>query len=178
MNNRPSIYVEETHGELLLPAKEGDVGYDVKTISHPKIVGEQASGDNLWLSVDYIEYDLGIRLDGLQPASSIHEDVYTLIFPRSSISNYNLLLANSVGVVDSGYRGFVKVRFKYVFQPEDLKASQFGNIAGRVNLEKIYKKGDKVCQLMFKSHFHPVVEVLDELEDSERQDGGFGSTGL
>jgi len=177
-NTRPSIYVEETYGELLLPAKEGDVGYDVKTISHPKIVGQQATGDNLWLSVDYIEYDLGIRLDGLQPEYSRHEDVFTLIFPRSSLSNYNLLLANSVGVVDSGYRGSVKVRFKYVFQPEDLKASQFGNIVGRVNLEKIYKKGDKVCQLVFKSHFHPIIEVLDELEDSQRQEGGFGSTGV
>ena len=177
-NSRPSIYVEETYGELLLPAKEGDVGYDVQTVSHPKIVGQQALSDNLWYSVDYIEYDLGIRLDGLQPAASRHEDVYTLIFPRSSISNYNLLLANSVGVVDSGYRGSVKVRFKYVFQPEDLKATQFGNIVGRVNLEKIYKKGDKVCQLVFKSHFHPLIEVLDELEDSERQGDGFGSTGL
>jgi dUTP pyrophosphatase len=172
------IYIEEINGELSLPAKEGDVGYDVKAISEPKIVGKQSDDGDSWQSIDYIEYDLGIKLDGLQPFVARSQDVFTLIFPRSSISNYNLTLANSVGVVDSGYRGNVKVRFKYIFQPEDLIVNAFGNIIGYVNLEKIYKKGDKVCQLVFQPHFHPTIEVVDELEDSERQEGGFGSSGL
>jgi dUTPase len=172
------IYIEEINGELSLPAKEGDVGYDAKSVSEPKIVGKQDYSSGLWYSVDYIEYDLGIKLDGLQPFVARSQDVFTLIFPRSSISNYNLTLANSVGVVDSGYRGNVKVRFKYIFQPEDLKVNESGNIIADVNLEKIYKKGDKVCQLVFQPHFHPTIEVVDELEDSERQEGGFGSSGL
>lgn len=172
------VYIEEIDGELNPPAKEGDVGYDVKAVSLPKIVGKQAPGDNLWYAIDYIEYDLGIKLDGLQSIMSKTDDVFTLIFPRSSLSNYNLTLANSVGVIDSGYRGNVKVRFKYIFQPEDLIANQFGHISGRVNLQKIYRKGDKVCQLVFQPHFHPTIEVVDKLEDSERQEGGFGSSGL
>lgn len=179
MNNLPPyVFIVDEEGLLSTPAKEGDVGYDVCAISQPKIVGEQASIPDAWKRIDYIEYDLGIKIDGFQPFNSPHEDIFTLAFPRSSLSNYNLLLTNSVGVVDSGYRGSLKARFKYVFQPEDLFVTQFGNVYGRVNAAKIYKQGDKVCQLIFQNHFHPQIEIVDNLEESERSEGGFGSTGL
>jgi dUTPase len=177
MNQLPYfLFIEESEGSILFPQKEGDLGYDVRAVSEPRIVGKPAYCEGLWTSVDYIEYDLGIKIDGFQPLNSPHEDIATLIFPRSSLSGYNLLLANSVGVVDSGYRGNLKVRFKYVFQPEDLKANQFGQIVGKVNAQRIYKSGDKVCQLVFHKHFHPTIELVEKLEDSERNEGGFGST--
>ena len=179
MNNLPAyVFIVDDENSLSLPAKEGDVGYDVCAVSPPRIVGEQASISEAWKRIDYIEYDLGIKIDGFQPLNSHNEDVFTLVFPRSSLSNYNLLLANSVGVVDSGYRGSLKARFKYVFQPEDLFVTQFGNVYGKVNGAKIYKKGHKVCQLIFQNHFHPQIEITDSLEESERNDGGFGSTSL
>lgn len=178
MNNLPHfVFVVDEDGSLSLPAKEGDVGYDVRTLSDPRIVGD-LNTSGYWRNIQYIEYDLNIKIDGFQPVNSPHEDIFTLAFPRSSISNYNLVLANSVGVVDSGYRGLFKARFKYIFQPEDLRVTQFGNVNGVVNSNRIYKKGDKICQLIFQKHFHPQIEIVESLEESERSEGGFGSTGL
>lgn len=177
MSNFPYLIdvVDENHG-ISPPIYEGDVGYDVIAASEPKIVGD--AFDEGYKSIDYIEYDLNIKLDGFQPSNSPREDIYTLVFPRSSVSKYNLVLANSIGVIDSGYRNTLKVRFKYIMQPEDLY--MYGNgILCLVNKNKIYQKGDKICQLVFQKHFHPSFCFVSKLEENtERQQGGFGSTGV
>jgi len=81
-----------------------------------------------------------------------------LLFPRSSVSRTDLRLCNSVGVIDSGYRGEVILKF---------------DKSG----EKEYEVGDRVGQLMLV----PIpsiqfVEVVN-LPPSDREFGGFGSTG-
>ena len=83
-----------------------------------------------------------------------------LIFPRSSISKTDMTLANSVGVIDSGYRGEVTARFR--FRPEFRAA--------------IYEVGDRVAQMMIVPR--PVIEwqEVEELSESERGTGGYGST--
>lgn len=180
MSNFPYLVdvVDENHG-ISPPVHEGDVGYDVVAASEPFIVGEALdAGDKYYKSIDYIEYDLNIKLDGFQPVNSPREDVYTLVFPRSSVSKYNLVLANSIGVIDSGYRNTLKVRFKYIMQPDDLYMYEKGFFC-MVNADKIYKKGDKICQLVFQKHFHPSFSFVSQLEENtERNQGGFGSTNL
>lgn len=179
MNKLPNyIFIVDGENSLLPPAKKGDAGCDVRAISNPKIVGEVGPIQDTWRRIDYIEYDLGIKIDGFQPFNSKNENIFTLAFPRSSISNHNLVLANSVGIIDSGYRNTVKARFKYIFQPEDLVFESSGIIFGKVNFDKIYKNGDKICQLVFQEHFHPQIISVPELSESERNEGGFGSTGL
>lgn len=178
MSNFPHyIFLLDEDLTFNTPSKEGDAGYDVCAASEPKIVGSKCS-EGFWESVDYIEYDLAVKIDGFQPINSPNEDVFTLAFPRSSISKYNLLLANSVGVIDSGFRGSLKARFKYVFQPKDFIFTKDGTIKASVDLDKIYQKGDKVCQLIFQKHFHPTIEFVSSLGESERSEGGFGSTGV
>lgn len=85
-----------------------------------------------------------------------------LIFPRSSNSKTDLYLTNHVGVIDSGYRG--EIMFK--FRP----------INGLLNA-RVYQIGDRIGQLMILPY--PAVELVEstELSESERGDGGFGSTG-
>jgi len=176
-NLPPYVFIVDEEMAISDPAKEGDVGYDVIASSEPVIVGKK-NPEGYWKNIDYIEYDLMIKIDGFQPVNSNQADVFTLVFPRSSISKYNLLLCNSVGVVDSGYRGNVKVRFKYLFQPEDLKVSQMGNVCGMINSDKFQLVFQLVCQLVFQQHFHPLIELFENLEESERNEGGFGSTNL
>ena len=167
-------------------ATETDSGFDVCSISEPNIVGIKGSFPNSWKSVDYIEYDLGIAVEPV-----IKNDFDTVLgqetrgtnvfylqaFARSSVSKYNLVLANSVGIIDNGYRNTIKARFKYIFQPEDLFVVGV-EVFGRVNLDKIYQKGDKCVQLIaaekIKSKW---VEVNHFNIESERGLGGFGSTG-
>jgi len=159
-----------------------DTGYDLVSISDPEIVGEKL-GNGYWARINYIQYRTGIQisprmktLGGLAPISYF----YTLLFPRSSVSKYNLLLANSVGVVDNLYRGEILLRFKYIFQPEDfLIDTTFGvtQLFGSVNQKQIYQKGDKIAQIVAAQLIPINFKEVDELDDTKRGVGGFGSTG-
>ena len=126
-------------------AKEGDAGLDLVATS---IVNEEAF---------QITYGLGIALE-------IPKGFVGLIFPRSSIRKTNLQLSNSVGVVDSGYRGEIQ--------------ATFNKIQGIDNIERdSYKVGDRVCQIMIIPHPPIEFKEVDELTNTERGQGGFGSTG-
>lgn len=83
-----------------------------------------------------------------------------LIFPRSSIYKTGAMQANSVGVIDSGYRGEVHV----VFQ-----ASPLGGAP--------YRDGERIAQAIIIPY--PEVEFIkaETLAESDRGEGGFGSTG-
>jgi dUTP pyrophosphatase len=101
-----------------------------------------------------ITYGLGIALE-------IPDGFVGLVFPRSSIRNTELTLSNSVGVIDSGYRGELQATFN--------KLNGLDSMA--------YNVGDRVVQLVIIPH--PVVQLkeVDELSNSERGEGGFGSSG-
>ena len=98
---------------------------------------------------------------GTDLAMEIPNGFVGLVFPRSSIRKYELALSNSVGVIDSGYRGELQATFK--------KTNGLDSLA--------YKVGDRIAQIMIIPH--PPIEFneVDELSDTERGDGGFGSTG-
>ena len=198
------IKVKNTGVTLPKNATNLDTGYDLIATSDPVIVGELGELETtnetkqkevdalpLYSSIQYIQYHTDLYIEPLPkqnytPSYSspeIFSDYFhTLIFPRSSISKYNLVLANSIGLVDRGYRGEVLVRFKYISQAEDLVANSPGfsslvPIYTKINMDRIYKKGDKIAQLV-PSQTHPVTfEIVDELSDTDRKDGGFGSSG-
>jgi dUTP pyrophosphatase len=95
-------------------------------------------------------------------AIEIPDGYVGLIFPRSSNSKTDLYLTNHVGVIDSGYRG--EIMFK--FRPRNTLLDA-----------RIHHVGDRIGQLIVIPY--PKVKLVesDELSDTERGDGGFGSTG-
>ena len=103
-----------------------------------------------------ITYGLGVALE-------IPEGFMGLIFPRSSVRKTRLMLSNCVGVVDSGYRG-------------ELQAT-FNKVNHNSQSENDYKVGDRIAQIIIMPH--PEVDFIesDELSNTERGEGGFGSTG-
>jgi len=101
-----------------------------------------------------LTYDTGISLE-------IPEDHVGLVFPRSSITKTSLMLKNSVGVIDSGYRGTIKVKF--------LANSSFSHA--------VYDLGDRVAQIMIIPRPTIELEEVDHLSETSRGAGGFGSTG-
>lgn len=106
-------------------------------------------------NIDFIEYGTGIAVE-------IPEGYVGLLFARSSVTKKDLILKNSVGVIDSGYRGEIKLRFQ----------------STNMNyLDNIYDYEDKVGQLVIVPISILEVEVVSELSDSERGDKGFGSSG-
>jgi len=87
-----------------------------------------------------------------------------LVFPRSSISRIALSLTNSVGVIDSGYRG--EIMAKFFRRPDGFSAE-----------DTDYKIGDRIAQLVILPLPQIELEEVDKLTDSERGVGGFGSSG-
>ena len=165
---RSKYYIKKVDG-LNLPyrANESDAGYDVVATGAPKIVGEQVGG-GLYKRIDYIEYETNVYI---APEGRFHTDLR----PRSSISKYNLVLANSIGLIDKGYRNQILARFKYIWNPEDYTIEN-GMLMGAVNVRKIYNQGDKICQLVPMETHDIDFFVVDELDNNDRG-GGFGSTG-
>jgi dUTPase len=147
-----------------------NIGIDIKAYDL-NIVGEKHS--QYYKSIDYIEYDTQIYIDSLKRNSE--EQLYTLVYPRSSLSNKNLLLCNSVGLIDPNYRDSIKLRFKYFAQPKDF-VSLYDSLFINIDLEKIYSIGDKIGQLVFVNSFPVNIEYVPDLMPSDRV-GGFGSTG-
>ena len=164
-----------------LPKKGTDraTGYDVIATSDPEIIGETNDRGG-YKRVDYIQYRTNLKL-AVQKDRVFSAFGYTdfdhdiLAFPRSSISKYNLVLANCIGLIDADYRGEVLLRFKYIFQPEDYIILD-NQIIGSVNPTKIYSIGDKICQLKVTKVENVEFILVDELDATDRGDGGFGST--
>ncbi len=180
------------------PAHESDTGSDVIAISEPKIVGDAIS-EGVYKSISYIEYDTGLQISPpgnylpivtstaaqpSNPADALNELIaainnkqgYTLIYPRSSISKYNLTLANGIGLIDPAFRGNLVCRFKYHIQPEDLGHIENVGIVCVVNKDKIYKKGDKCAQLVAAWKEKITWQLVDKLDETARGEGGFGSS--
>ena len=165
-----------------LPKKGTDraTGFDVVVTSDPEIIGE-IYDNGAYKRIDYIQYktNLKVAVQKERVFSSFgHTDLdYDILaFPRSSVSKYNLTLANSIGLIDADYRGEVLLRFKYNWQPEDYRIRTDNLLEGRVNFDKLYNKGDKVCQLKVTKVENVKFELVDELDSTNRGDGGFGST--
>jgi len=178
------LKVLSSQGKIHPPAKYGDAGYDIVADEEPKIHGH-LHHHLFYQSIHYIEYNTRLKV---QPKKKWGKEYtfYLLLYPRSSIINKNLILANSVGVIDSGYSGEIKVCFKYISQPEDIKIISGKTFEGNpssgmltsINPQKIYHKGDKIAQLIPMQHTHMELEEVQELSETSRGGKGFGSTDI
>ena len=137
------VKLKKLNENVKLPvyAKTGDAGLDIKAT---RIESEN----------DYsITYGTDLCIE-------IPFGYVGLIFPRSSIRNYDLVLSNCVGVVDSGYRGEIMATFK------------------KTKLDGMYYDvDDKVMQIIILPYPSIEFEFVDELSETERGKGGFGHTG-
>lgn len=106
-------------------------------------------------------------------AFEIPEGYAGFVFSRSSVSNYSLSQANCVGVIDSGYRGEVSVKFKPTL--EFMDTDNPDHTAYRI--PKRYNVGERIAQLIVMPVPEIDFEEAADLDDSERGTGGYGSTG-
>ena len=136
------VKVKKLHSHAVIPkyAKEGDAGLDLTCVS--------VSRDNF----GNLAYDTGLSFE-------IPKGFVGLLFPRSSISKKQLALTNCVGVIDSGYRGSVMMKFKV--QGDGM----------------IYTVGERIGQLIIMPYPEVKLVESDALSETERGAGGYGSTG-
>ena len=151
------VKIKKLHETAVIPkySNPGDAGMDMTAVS------AQISEDGL-----YIEYGTGIAVE-------IPEGYVGLLFPRSSLSKTSLILSNHVGVVDSGYRGEIKFRFK----DTKMRHAHAYGIDHYACSDTAYKVGDRIGQLMILPYPQIEFEEIDELTSTERGTGGYGSTG-
>lgn len=134
----------------------------------PKIGSTQAAGMDLRAFFGTRPAD---DLRGIKPGQTLEIDtgVYMqipegwcgMVLPRSSIGNLRCKLANTVGLIDSDYRGRIL-----------LKVYNYGNEL--VTLENF----QRICQIVIVPHYPTThFEIVDELDSTERGEGGFGHSG-
>ena len=138
------VKIKKLHKDAVIPkyAKEGDAGMDLFITS---IIDSTAED---------VTYGFGIALE-------IPAGFMGLVFPRSSVRKQSLILSNSVGVIDSGYRGELQATFKKTDG----------------NYSKKYDVGDRGAQIIIMPVPSVEFEEVGQLSSTERGEGGFGSTG-
>lgn len=137
------VKVKKLNKAAVIPkyAKNGDVGLDLTAI-------------NKWVDEnDNFCYGTGLAVE-------IPEGHFGMLVPRSSCSNTKLIMSNSIGIIDSGYRGEIIAKFK-----------------AHNHISKNYEVGDRIAQLIIMPYPHITLIETNELSETERGTGGYGSTG-
>lgn len=120
--------------------------------------------------------EYGNLVYGIGLAFEIPKGYVGLIFPRSSVSKHPLSMKNCVGVIDSDFRGEVKVKFGLFTQKSVEKSN--GRIVGKFcSSGHIYEVGDRVAQIIIIPYPEIEFEEAEELSETDRGSGGYGSTG-
>lgn len=155
-SNELNVKIKKLYEDSKLPlyANEGDACADLFAHS---VKSAENNRD------PFLEYGTGV-------AVKIPDGYVGLVFPRSSISKTPYILANGVGVIDSGYLGEIKLRYK--IDPTLVEHAQYGN----VDVE-YYDIGDRIGQLMIIPYPKIKFEEVEELPKTDRGEGGFGSSG-
>ena len=146
------VKIKRLHNDAVIPeyAKKGDAGMDLYCTTRG------------WDDYGNIIYLTGISIE-------IPQGYLGLIFPRSSVSKMNLAMANCVGVIDSGYRGEIMLKFKNLENPKEPHLYTDGSI---------YNPGERIGQLIILPYPKIEFEEVSYLSSSDRGEGGFGSTGI
>jgi len=135
------VKIKKLNADAVIPryAKMGDAGMDLTAV---------------WMNqqMEIITYGTGLAVE-------IPEGHVGLLFPRSSIYKTGMFLTNAVGVIDSGYRGEVMMKFEMT------------------DSRKMYQVGDRIGQLLIMPYPLVEFEEVSELSSSDRGTGGYGSTG-
>lgn len=146
------VKIKKLHKDAVIPKYEtvGSVGMDLTATSKK-----------------YDEY--GNVMFGTGISIQIPDGYYADLRPRSSISKYDLVLANSVGTIDSDYRGELILKFK----PSVYFGVNRGDDDG-----VMYNVGDRIAQLVILPYPKVSFVEVDELSKTDRGTGGFGSTNI
>lgn len=123
-------------------AKQGDAGLDLSLVDTIVLDPQEA------------------RIAGTGVCVKVPEGNFGLVVPRSSTGKLGIMLANTVGIIDSGYTGEIKLFLRNLLQ--DIV---------------VLEAGSRVAQLILLPFSNVIPERVLVLPETERSSGGFGSTG-
>lgn len=165
------VKIKKTHKDAVIPryAKQGDAGMDLTATS----LTFDTDGNTV--------YGTGLSFE-------IPKGYFGLVFPRSSISKTILNLTNCTGIIDSGFRSEVMLKFKSQIRvPQGLhywwrriickSKKPLHIVVTNEYDDTAYKVGDRIGQIIIMPYPEVEFEEVDTLSETERGEGGFGSTG-
>ena len=141
------IVDERLSVEMLQPANEDDAGLDMYACIDKQATIPRGFSEKI---------SAGIRV-------AIPKGFLGLLVPRSSTGSAGIHLANVIGIIDSGYRGNVIMNIK--------------NNANNTE-HRVIDPMSRIAQLVVVPHFdYTEINFVQDLSDTDRGEGGFGSTG-
>ena len=147
------VKVKKLNENAVIPFKtyERDFCYDVVAVS------EEEVAPNVW------KYGIGLafQIDRESLFGHRYLNLSIDLRPRSSVWKTGMVFSNCEGTIDELYTGEVYAVFYHVFP----------------NMER-YKVGQKIGQIKIGTTMPVEFVVVDELDETERNDGGYGSTGV
>ena len=166
-----NIAIKKLDERAVIPSKAHitDTGYDLTAIDVDKIES------------DTIFFKTGLSV---QPPKGHYFEIY----PRSSISKLPLSLANSVGIIDNTYRGEIIVPVRVHHQNTGFKTKNNSFPQGLIEVfgarpqsmlslaRLILLKKPKLFQLVLRKKINCNFQIEENLTETERGSGGFGST--
>ena len=159
-----SIPLKRLREDTLIPkpSKEGDAGADERIIGFKMISHEKEKKELIEVYTDSYTLKPLERIGcPLGFSTAIPKGYYFKVVPRSGLALWEgLSIVNSPGTIDAGYRN-----------------EWMAIVVNLSNKDVTLKKGDRICQIILaKMHNYEFIET-EELPESERGKGGFGSTG-
>ncbi|MFX1411318.1 MAG: dUTP diphosphatase [Promethearchaeota archaeon] len=169
-NNSPKnpenvlVPLKKLNNELIIPqpSKPGDAGADARIIGFKKIINENGKHELIDLKINRYTLKPLERIGcPLGFSTAIPKGYYFKVVPRSGLALWEgISIVNSPGTIDAGYRN-----------------EWMAIVVNLSNKEVTLKKGDRICQIILSKMYEYEFIETENLPDSERGKGGFGSTG-
>jgi dUTP pyrophosphatase len=137
--------IKESQGVLPVRAHDTDAGYDIVCTR---------------LTQELDEAGKVVLVYHTDVAVEIPQGMVGFLLMRSSVSKKSIMLTNCVGIIDSGYRGELMMKFKLTTDA----------------LPRVYQIGDKIGQLVVVPYYKATPVFVEELSNTDRGENGYGST--
>jgi dUTP pyrophosphatase len=152
----------ESHNEAMLSNAFPDSGFDV-FVPEPVVFSDENK-------TKFLDFQVKTEMLYCDVTNNTMRTCGYYVYPRSSISKTPLMLANHTGIIDSGYRGSLIGAFRwlrFLNSPSDY---------GDFYALDPYTRLTQICHPSLCPIYVVIVDVA-QLSTTERNDGGFGSTG-
>lgn len=140
--------------EMLKPKTHGSAGIDLMAVKLPSILDNKNSYTDIYPN-ECIKIGTGIAIHIQNPMYA------AIVLPRSGLGHKGLVLGNTIGLIDSDFNGEIIL-----------------SVWNRSNDPIKINQMDRIAQLIVIPVIQPDFNFVESLNDSERGDGGFGSTGI
>jgi dUTP pyrophosphatase len=175
LNSDMDLNTREYYKNYKSSKYEGDSGFDLPLPQDIKISKNGLETINFGITCSMTKVKKSQYIDENNKYMEVSVPISYYLYPRSSISSMGIMLANSVGIIDQGYRGNIMAKIRYIPICTHFLWDLFWSWWPS---SKSLKKGTKLFQICAPNLEPFTINIVDELDETERGANGFGSSGI